>query len=114
MLEKCPHCANNVLFVTDVCPSCLGDRRQPATGAVEERERAEQTKLVLARKRAVVWVAVGLPLLVVSAFLPDTKTWRWGGTWKDLVMSIGVFMFLAGAYWIAKTSRARKRQSLHS
>jgi hypothetical protein len=45
LLEQCPHCLANVMFVSDICPNCQNDRdKPPRPGFIEAKEQAKLMK----------------------------------------------------------------------
>ena len=76
MLERCPHCDSNVLFVTDICPTCQADKRASVDAAAKTKRQQESTQRSLAtpvKVQPVSPIFAGVLLLVAGlAFLgPD-------------------------------------------
>jgi hypothetical protein len=68
MLEKCPHCDSDVLFVTDICPSCQADRKALVDAAAKAKRKEQREAAASggqARPPRLVTISYGLSIYTI-------------------------------------------------
>ncbi len=63
---------------------------------------AEAVKPEMSNRLAITWLVIGLLIAGLGMCLGNGKIVRWGGTWREVVISVGGFMMFTGTYWIIK------------